>query len=144
MPEPLAIPCLCAAARRATRAISRFYELRMASTGLTITQYTLLRVLASTAAPIPQSQLADIVLTDSTTLTRVLALMLKADLIRTTPDKADRRSKPWSITPKGKALLTKAEPLWHKAQSDAKRALGEDHFDNLRRNLLTVGTALAN
>jgi DNA-binding MarR family transcriptional regulator len=143
MPDALAIPCLCAAARRATRAISRFYELRMASTGLTITQYTLLRILASVPSPISQGDLAELILTDSTTLTRVLALMHQNDLIRSTTDKTDRRSKLWSITPKGKALLTKAEPLWHKAQSDAKRALGEDHFDTLRRNLLTVGTALA-
>lgn len=143
MPEPLAIPCLCAAARRATRAISRFYELRMASVGLTITQYTLLRILASIQTPITQSTLADFLLTDSTTLTRVLALMLQDNLIRSTPDKADRRSKLWSITSKGKALLTKAEPHWHKAQSDAKRALGEDHFETLRRSMLTTATALA-
>ncbi|MCE2967164.1 MAG: MarR family winged helix-turn-helix transcriptional regulator [Phycisphaerales bacterium] len=135
------IPCLCAALRRASRAVTRLYDEQMQVSGLSSTQYTLLSVL-SAAGPMPQHELADILAADPTTLSRVLATMHGRAWIR--PHAGDdRRVKLWGIAPAGRRTLEKAEPGWKAAQERMARLLGEPAFAEVRASLLRVGTVAA-
>lgn len=135
------IPCLCAALRRASRAVTRLYDEQMQSTGLSSTQYTLLSVL-SAKGPTPQHELADILAADPTTLSRVLALMQTHAWIR--PQSSDdRRVKVWAIAPQGSRTLHRAAPGWKAAQDQMARMLGSGEFAALRSTLLRVGTLAA-
>jgi hypothetical protein len=44
-PRPIPTPCLCAALRQASRAVTRIYDAELRGTGLRATQHSLLRLL---------------------------------------------------------------------------------------------------
>ncbi len=69
---------------------------------------------------------------DRTTLTRNLSPLLKKGLIKISVGK-DRRVRPLTVTPKGKALLEKALPYWEKAQSSIVNKIGADNWDQIMR-----------
>jgi DNA-binding MarR family transcriptional regulator len=132
------IPCLCAALRRASRAVTRLYDEQMQASGLSSTQYTLLSVLSG-KGPTAQHELADILAADPTTLSRVLALMRKHGWIGA-GSSDDRRVKVWTITREGTRTLERATPGWKSAQERLSGMLGAPEFSQLRGALLRVGT----
>ena len=73
-PNLPALPCLCSSFRRTARALSQVYEEAMRPTGLRITQFTILQALARTGE-VKQGRLGEILVMDSTSLTRTLRIM---------------------------------------------------------------------
>jgi DNA-binding MarR family transcriptional regulator len=123
--------CLCLAARRAARAITRAFDRELRPCGMRVTQFSVLAMLQLKG---PQSigDLADALGADRTTLTRNLALIEKQSLIKTRIGE-DARSRIVAITPKGKSALTRAYPAWRKAQSALTESIGASLADSLRR-----------
>src|SRR5712664_2161695 len=70
------LPCACANLRRAARAVTKFYNHALRPDGIEITQFTLLMALDLTGET-TQGELAELLASDSTTLTRMLSLVKK-------------------------------------------------------------------
>jgi DNA-binding MarR family transcriptional regulator len=109
--------CLCSAARRKSRELTRFYERAMRGSGLRGPQFTLLATLIQTG-PTPTTRLADFLGLERTTLTRNLGPLLRDGHV-TIEDGADRRVHRVAITAKGAAAAERAYPFWRKAQNAA-------------------------
>jgi len=112
--------CVCAAARRASRELTRAFEKEMRGSGLRGTQFSLLAMLVQTG-PMPTSRLADFLGLERTTLTRNLRPLVRDRLVRI-DEAEDRRVHRVAITPKGEEVARRAFPFWKKAQDVALAA----------------------
>ena len=112
--------CVCTAARRRSRDLTRAFEKAMRGSGVRGTQFTLLATLVQTG-PIPTTRLADFQGLERTTLTRNLALLVRDGLVRIAEGE-DRRVRKVAITPAGEEAARRAFPFWKKAQDAALAA----------------------
>ncbi len=112
--------CVCTAARRRSRELTRAFEKAMRGSGLRGTQFTLLATLVQTG-PIPTTRLADFQGLERTTLTRNLALLVQGGFVRI-DEGEDRRVRKVAITPAGEEAARRAYPFWKKAQDAALAA----------------------
>ena len=112
--------CVCTAARRHSRDLTRVFEKAMRGSGVHVTQFTLLATLVQTG-PIPTTRLADFQGLERTTLTRNLALLVRDGFVRI-DEGEDRRVRKVAITPAGEAAARRAYPFWKKAQDAALAA----------------------
>jgi len=133
------MPCLCAALRQASRAVTRIYDAELRESGLRSTQHALLRLLARTGE-VRQGDLGELASLDETTLTRGLRLLEQSGWV-TTRAGADRREKLIAITEAGKEKVEHARPAWVRAQERMRRALPEGTWDPLFEALSDVTDA---
>ena len=80
------------------------------------------------------SRLADHLVMDRTTLTRNLKPLLRRGLVKISSGK-DERTRYVALTDKGYQALSKALQLWEHAQAQVVKALGEERWSGLMRNL---------
>ena len=78
---------------------------------------------------------ASLLAMDRTTLTAALKPLERRGLVKLSPDPADRRSRRLSLTPKGRALLANATPIWEAAHLKIEARLQDGDPDRLRSNL---------
>lgn len=123
--------CLCAAVRRAARAVTQHYARHLRPTGLRGTQFSMLACLTQTG-PLPINRLAAQMGVERTTLTRNLRPLLAKRWI-TISEEDDRRVRRVEITAKGRAVAREALPAWRKAQASVREKLGELQLDALLR-----------
>jgi DNA-binding MarR family transcriptional regulator len=133
-----ALPCACANLRRAARAVSRLYNHELRSQHIEITQFTILMALER-AGEISQGNLGQLLGLDSTTLTRMLALLRKRGWIREKQGD-DRRVRIIDLTAAGRTKLQQGLPHWKRAQDRLRSALGEEATSQLS-GLMTQLTA---
>ncbi|MES3024991.1 MAG: MarR family winged helix-turn-helix transcriptional regulator [Pseudomonadota bacterium] len=131
--------CTCFKLRKLTRTMSRVYDQHLATVGLKTTQYSLLANVARAALPV--AELADLLATERTTLTRNLKPLIEADWVRLAPG-ADGRQRIVTITPAGLAKVKHAQPAWRAAQDETEQLLGRDAVRALHRQLDTTLTQL--
>lgn len=124
--------CLCLAARRASRAITREFDSALRSHGLRATQFTLLAAL-HLAGPRSIGELAELLSADRTTLTRNLAVAEQCGWVATRADRDDARSRIAAITAKGTRVLTGALPAWRTTQRRLVDEIGAETAASLRR-----------
>jgi DNA-binding MarR family transcriptional regulator len=124
--------CLCLAARRAARAITREFDPALRSQGLRATQFTLLAALRL-AGPRSIGDLAETLSADRTTLTRNLAVAEQRGWVTIKVDRNDARSRIAAITPKGVRTLTAALPAWRKTQQRLTEMIGPQAAASLRK-----------
>ncbi|XFO71571.1 hypothetical protein SPACI_016050 [Sporomusa acidovorans DSM 3132] len=125
-------PCMCLNIRRASRAVTEFYEKILEPSGLKVTQYSLLRHLEQ-VEPVKITELAKVMRIDRTTLNRNMKPLTEAGLIEINSGQ-DPRSREITLTKAGKLALTNATVLWDQAQASLKEYLGEcdsRQFDHL-------------
>jgi DNA-binding MarR family transcriptional regulator len=108
------LSCSCFAVRRAARAITQHYDQCLRPTGLRATQFTVLVVLALEGGR-PLSQVAELLGTERTTLTRNLRPLVNRGLV-TVGSHPDRRIQLLEATPRGVAAARRGLPHWRKAQ----------------------------
>jgi DNA-binding MarR family transcriptional regulator len=137
--EVIATPCLCAALRQASRAVTRFYDHELRESGLRTTQHAVLRLLGR-VGEVRKGDLGEMASLDETTLTRSLRLLETNGWI-TLRAGADRREKLVAITEAGKKKLEQARPAWMRAQKRMQRILPAETRDSLFAELLTVTKA---
>ena len=125
--------CVCGNLRKASRSITQFYDKLLAPSGITITQLALLRTIyignSSTISKISKDMYMD-----RTTLTRNLALLKKQDLIKI-ESSSDKRKRIVTITNRGKAQMTKALPLWERAQGTIIEKFGKGNWREINTGL---------
>ncbi|NKB43604.1 MAG: MarR family transcriptional regulator [Alphaproteobacteria bacterium] len=122
--------CLCFHTRKASRAVTQVFDHILAPTGLKTTQLSLLMVV-NARTPLRIGDLADALVSDSTTVSRTIKPLIKRGLLLETPDKRDRRVKLITLTDSGRAALERALPLWQTAQSQVAKGLGSGLVQNL-------------
>jgi DNA-binding MarR family transcriptional regulator len=109
--------CVCTAARRRSRDLTRAFEKAMRGSGVRSTQFTLLATLVQTG-PIATTRLADFQGLERTTLTRNLGRLVRDGFVQI-DEGEDRRVRKVTITPTGKEAARRAFPFWKKAQDAA-------------------------
>ena len=119
--------------RKATRAVSQFYDNLLRPLGIKGTQYSLLVVLQM-AKEATVTQLAERIVMDRTTLTRNLEVMEKQGLILVSPGD-DRRIRMVTITEHGLSVLHRAYPIWLEAQTKIEQTMKNQSIDQLLKGL---------
>jgi DNA-binding MarR family transcriptional regulator len=128
-PNLPALPCLCSSFRRTARALSQVYEEAMRPTGLRITQFTILQALARTGE-VKQGRLGEILVMDSTSLTRTLRIMLQQGWIAQRRGE-DQRERWLKLSKAGEAKLKIATASWEKVQARLQAKLGDAGWKNV-------------
>lgn len=113
----------CAAFRRASRALTRFYDLVLAPASLKATQFITLRTIEQ-HGEIAQWQLSKEYAIAPETLSRRLAVLRDAGLLNMRIGTRRRGERMYSVTPAGISKLRLAEPYWIRAQQRLGAAMG--------------------
>ena len=114
--------CTCFRIRGAARRVTQIYSRHLASTGLKISQFSLLGFVAA-RGPVSITELSEMLATDRTTLTRNLRPLLSSGLIERAAA-GDRRRHELVATAAGRALFKRALPLWAAAEQEVRAAMG--------------------
>ncbi|HEX2952544.1 MAG TPA: MarR family winged helix-turn-helix transcriptional regulator [Bacillota bacterium] len=122
-------PCNCMNIRRASLAVTQFYEDILRPCGLTVPQFGLL-IQVDTAQLATISELAKMMRIDRTTLNRNLKPLIDAGLITTNPGQ-DSRTRQIMLTQAGKDAITKGWELWGEAQTSIQEYLGDEDLAKL-------------
>ncbi|HEU4996186.1 MAG TPA: MarR family winged helix-turn-helix transcriptional regulator [Gemmatimonadaceae bacterium] len=137
-PTP-ALPCACASLRRAARAVTQLYDDAIRSSGLRVTQFTLLQVLGR-RGELTQSELGNLLALDSTTLSRTLRPLEASKWIRSRAGE-DRRERHWSITSAGQRKLDAAVPAWESSQARLHRRIGDEQWQRILSDLAAIAAS---
>ncbi|HWR38404.1 MAG TPA: MarR family winged helix-turn-helix transcriptional regulator [Patescibacteria group bacterium] len=129
-------PCHCMNLRRASRAITQFYDAAMADIGLTIAQLALLRHL-ELLAPVTISELAKRMRIDRTTLNRNMKPLAEAGLIIISPGR-DSRTRQVELTAAGNAAVIQGWQRWQEAQVSVEGYLGKETMTTLTQLLSKI------
>ena len=122
--------CLCLAARRAARSITRQFDEALRQHGLRSTQFSALAVL-SLAGPKTVKELAGILGADRTTMTRNLGV-LEAGRLVTIRRGDDARERVTEITAEGRRRIESAMADWQVVQQRITQSMGDEAADSLR------------
>ncbi len=125
--------CLCFNLRKSARVLTQQYDAFFRPLKLKSTQFSLL-VGVRLMGPVTINRLAETMVMDRTTLTRNLKPLETQGLIRTLPG-ADRRERDITLTSSGQLVLSKALPLWKKAQEKISQEIGTDRTTRLLKDL---------
>lgn len=115
--------CLCLHVQRAARALARRFDIVLQPVGLTSGQFSLLMSLNRPEPPTLGS-VASLLAMDRTTLTANLKPLERRGLVKVSVDKEDRRSRRLAITADGRAVLSKAFPIWKQAHAETEKLAG--------------------
>jgi DNA-binding MarR family transcriptional regulator len=115
--------------------MTALYDRELMSTGLRLTQFSLLATLRreAKATGIPVSELADAMDMDRTTLTRNLRPLLDRNLIELMAHPDDARVRRARITAQGHSAFADALPYWRRAQAFVNSTLGEHNVQALHQ-----------
>jgi DNA-binding MarR family transcriptional regulator len=131
--NPIQLPCYCGSLRQASRVVTQLYDQMLKPSGLKITQFGILKLLAA-CPDLSTGAMAAALAMDSTTLTRTLKIIQENRWIAVATG-ADRRQRCWRITEAGLQRLWQAEPLWQNAQTEFTRLAHEVDLDSLNRTV---------
>ncbi|MGB5811157.1 MAG: MarR family winged helix-turn-helix transcriptional regulator [Polyangiales bacterium] len=121
--DPMApMGCVGFKVRRASRALTSFYNERIRGAGIRITQWPVLAALRGAGA-LTVSQLAIELGTDQSTVSRSLQTLVRDGLVDLTED-GDARKRYARLTSRGLSTYNRAYVLWKDAQSEVLEILG--------------------
>jgi DNA-binding MarR family transcriptional regulator len=129
-------PCYCVILRRAARKTTAIYDDALASTGINIAQFSLLRRIAR-ARCISLTELAREADLDRSTIGRNTKVLAKMGLIETKCGE-DHREAPIGLTDTGQRLLQRATPLWQTAQDEIEALFGGEPGARQLQSLLNA------
>ena len=138
--EEVIANCVCNKVRAAARSVTSAYDGALRPVGLRATQLAVLAAVGIDGS-VSITALAQLLGMDRTTLSRNLGPLEKDGLVRIGIE-GWRRSRTLEITKKGKTQLSKALPLWEKAQKTLHAKLGNQDWARVRDSLdrlLSVG-----
>ena len=132
--------CTCFNVRRASRAVTGYYDGVMAPSGVKATQFTMLGAVAL-MGPASVTRLAEHLALDRTTLTRNLKVLAQQGLVAISAGE-DRRERVVRLTDEGQAAIDRAMPLWHEAQSALVDKFGEDRWRRMIEDMAELSALL--
>jgi DNA-binding MarR family transcriptional regulator len=129
--------CNCFAVRKAARRVSRLYDDVLQPTGLRITQFLILAVLARVQGA-SVNDLAERLDLERTAMGKTLGPLQRDGLIRIKPSPVDGRSRVVGLTSKGSRVFQAAVPLWSQAQEQLEGLNGQRRIEELRSSLSKI------
>jgi DNA-binding MarR family transcriptional regulator len=120
--------------QRAARGLARRFDEALRPVGLTNGQFSLMMSLNRPEPP-GMGPVASLLAVDRTTLTAALKPLERRGLVKVTVDPSDRRSRRMRLTPKGRALLAAAVPIWERTSLEVEALLHDGDPDRLLNNL---------
>ena len=132
----VAAECAGGGLRRASRAITRFYEAAFAPLDLTGTQFSIL-VAVHLRGRVPLSRLAEGLVLDRTSLYRAVKPLVRRRCLRILPGQT-RRERTATLTEAGHRLLAEALPIWEHVQERFVGALSPQAWAALAAGLRQV------
>lgn len=130
---PRDTPCYCIRIRRASNALTKFYDRAFEPINLSASQFSLLNAIKLLKA-CNKSELAAYARLDRTTIIRNLAVLRGRDLIAEEPGK-DKRNNLIRLTKPGESAVEKGKILWEKTQEEVKEILGFGSMEDFLRML---------
>jgi len=130
------VDCACFNLRKTARLVAQVYDQQLRPFGLNNTKFT---TLATTImkSPISITDLAELLSTDRTTLTRNIKLLKKDGLLAIKPGD-DSRSRNVVATAKGQKLIKQALPEWKVAQEKVLEQFGKSQWKSFKSELETL------
>jgi len=116
--------------------VTQQYDAALRQAGLRATQFTILAALAN-GQEMRQSDLANMLGMEGTTLTRNLQPLFKKDWVRIDRD-VDQRVRLISLTQTGQQVYANAKPLWLQVQTHFVNELGKGPWSSLVEALETT------
>lgn len=132
--------CPARAARLAARRLTVFYDARLAETGLTITQFSLMAQVAGTEDD-TLGALAEHAGLDPSTLSRNLQTLARGGLVEIVTAEKDQRKRAVWLTEKGARALERALPVWAKAQAEAVKVVDAPALRVIARSTRKLGVS---
>jgi DNA-binding MarR family transcriptional regulator len=127
------LECACLSFRQASRMVTQLFDEALVPVGLLSTQLPVL-VLLAYYGPLTISRLAELLVMDRTTLTRILKPLQARNYIETVST-TDKRKTLLKLTPKGHDMIMDAYPLWQKAQGQIVHGLKPKKWKTMREQL---------
>ena len=125
MQQPSSAPCICFRVRRASRALTRLYDEALEPTGLTVTQFSILRNSERMDGP-TLSQLAEHTGHERSALWRTVQPLIRDGLL-TMDAGATERTRRLRITDAGREAVARGEPHWRDSQARVEARLGDEN-----------------
>lgn len=116
--------CACTRVRRAARVLTNLYDEALASTGMTIAQFALLRAAGRLDSP-NLSELAEEMALDRSTLGRNVLVLQRMGLLDVS-EGDDLRARRIKLTTRAERLVEACLPRWAEAQQTVERRLSKD------------------
>jgi DNA-binding MarR family transcriptional regulator len=129
--------CLCLHVQRAARALARRFDDALRPVSLTNGQFSLLMSL-NRPQPASMASVAALLAMDRTTLTAALKPLERRGLLRISADPKDGRARLLTLAPKGKALLSRALPIWEATHEQLEATLPGGDVTPLRAGLRAI------
>lgn len=130
--------CHCVNVRRASRALTKFYDELLKPSGLNVTQYSLLSHLKR-LSPITMNELALEIRLERTTLLRNLKPLLKQSYVEF-ESIAHTKAQHIHLSEKGLAVQNEAYAYWQKAQQILEEKVGKNELSTFFNVLHTIET----
>lgn len=99
--------------------------------GITVDQWGVLLLLAESDGALSNTQLAERMVKDKPTMTRMVDVLVRKSLVVRRADKQDRRQQQISLTAKGKTTARKAEPIVDRIRKEVGSALTKAQRESL-------------
>ena len=133
----LATMCVCSNLRRASRAVTNYYDSLLGQvTDLRVSQVIVLVVLYL-AGPQTINELAELLALDRTTVGRNLRPLVQQGLLTLTPG-SDQRTRVVTLTSQGEKTLLGVVPQWEQAQAHMVAGMGQEQVAALLAQLSTA------
>lgn len=130
-------PCYCINLRRSAFATTDYYDRILKPSGLTLTQYSLLKTINSMEG-CSVTSLANSLKLERTTVVRNLKPLISNNYIEDKASKGKRNRKIY-LTESGKNILAESHLLWEKAQNELEHIFGLDIMTLLSQILTHMG-----
>lgn len=128
--------CACSHVRKAARVITQLYDAFLQPSGLRMTQYTVLVMIALSERETVM-RLAEKLAMDRSALARALKPLENQGLILVEPG-SDRRTRLVRLTEAGRSALIRTHPYWRQAQEQVIAHFGEQQTRVLLADLKSV------
>ena len=132
----LAEACTCTHMRKAARVITQFYDTFLQPSGLRMTQFIVLVVVALSEQETVM-QMAEKLAMDRSALAHSLKSLQEQGLLMVEPG-SDRRTRLVRLTEQGRHALTRTLPYWRQAQEQVVMRFGEEQARVLLADLKRV------
>jgi len=147
MPDSRAVPfettllvrdtCLCLHVQRAARALARYFDEELRSSGLNNGQFSLLMALNRPSPP-PMKPVAELLAMDQTTLTAALKPLQRNGWVEIIVNPDDRRQRLLLLTSEGQTVLASAVPIWTSAHAKLESTFPGDNVELFRQELMSL------
>ena len=128
--------CHCVNLRRASQALTEYYDLAMKPYGITLNQYSIMQNIRR-IEPCSVAELSRVLRLDRTTLVRNLKALTERGLVVDKKEET-KRARKLECSQEGKKNLEKAVLAWERTQKELEEYIGSSELQVLTETLLKI------